>query len=103
MFSVVVGVERVMRGAGVLRVALQDRRGDRAGFQRDRRAPFASRNRAEKRERIERRGFIVGWIAGDERGHADGVLVVARRLVAVAEQTLDGREISPLARSARFT
>jgi hypothetical protein len=102
VLAVVVGVQRVVRRAGMLRVALQDGGGDPAGLERDRLVPAAVGDCREQRQRVERRGLVVARVLARELGHASRVGPIARGFVPIAEQRLDRSEVGLLARRRRL-
>ena len=102
MLAIVEGVERVVRGAGMLGVLLQDRGHDGAGLQRHVGIALAFGNRRQQRERVERCRLVVVRKLRVERGHAIGIGAVAGGGVALAVEDLDGIEIPLLTRGRRL-
>ena len=65
----IVGVQDVMRGAGMLGISREHPLGDRARLPPQRQRRIASRQRRKQRQSIKRLRVIVGRICGGDRRH----------------------------------
>ena len=102
MLAVVERVERVVRGAGVFGILLQNRGGNATGFERTGRVALALGNRRQQRQRVEGRRFIVGRKSRSTAPPCDPRRRGRARPLSLAEQALNGVEIPLLARCRRF-
>ena len=98
---IVVGVNQIVRRAGMVRVIAEHRLEDRRGAHVDGEVAALVR-RAEERQRVERGGVRIVRIRRDGVRHRVGVGEVARLLVAVAVEDLDGAHIVLFPRRLRL-
>jgi hypothetical protein len=86
VIRIVERVDDVVRGARMLRIALEDLLRDRRGLHRVACVADAGAPGAEQRQCIQTRDFVVRRVFRVELAHDAGVGDVARQLVAGAEQ-----------------
>ena len=89
MVGIVERMDDEVRGARMLRVAVEDVFGDRRGLHGIAEIAFTWPAESEQRQRIQRRDLVVGWILFVQPLHGRRVQDVARVFVARAVQHVD--------------